>query len=351
AYSDPADGATGVPEDIRIVLRFTAPLRAATANGATLVLAGPAGPVPVGIVAAEQGRLVFLSPDTPLAPGTQYVVTLTGVVGEDGSPVRAGRFTFTTREAEREPEPVEADLESWRPDGEGWRSGRPESPWRTLAPLLAPEGTTAVSGQVLRLDGRPLADVTLEMEGRTARTDRTGRFLLVLPGQPSEWCELRIDGRSASRGPRTYGIFEVGLQVTGGRTTVLPYTVWMPRLDTAHAVAIPSPTTSEVVVTTPYIPGLELHVPPGTVIRDHDGQVVRELSITAIPVDRPPFPLAKNVDVPVYFTIQPGGAYVHTYGASKGAWLVYPNYAGEYPGKRVQFFHYDTDPRSWYVYG
>ena len=40
--------------------------------------------------------------------------------------------------------------------------------------------------------------------------------------------------------------------------------------------------------------------------------MVRELSITPIPVDRPPFPLAKNVSVPVYFTIQPGGAYVYT---------------------------------------
>lgn len=41
---------------------------------------------------------------------------------------------------------------------------------------------TALAGQVLRLDGQPLADVTLEMEGPTAETDRTGRFLLLLPG-------------------------------------------------------------------------------------------------------------------------------------------------------------------------
>lgn len=77
----------------------------------------------------------------------------------------------------------------------------------------------------------------------------------------------------------------------------------MPRLDTAHTVRIPSPTTRDTVVTTPFIPGLELHLPAGTVIKNEDGQVVHELGITPIPIDRPPFPLPKNVEVPIYFTI------------------------------------------------
>jgi RHS repeat-associated protein len=87
------------------------------------------------------------------------------------------------------------------------------------------------------------------------------------------------------------------------------------------------------------------------------------VGITPIPVDRPPFPLAKNVDVPVYFTVQPGGAYVYPANASYGtpsssrpraggAWLVYPNYWGaREPGQRVQFFHYDPEVKDWYVYG
>jgi hypothetical protein len=79
---------------------------------------------------------------------------------------------------------------------------------------------------------------------------------------------------------------------------------------------------------------------------------VPELGITAIPIDRPPFPLAKNVDVPVYFTVQPGGGYVYTSGAGpKGVFLVYPNYPHRIPGQRIQFFHYDPDVRDWYVYG
>src|SRR5439155_6537475 len=123
--------------------------------------------------------------------------------------------------------------------------------------------------------------------------------------------------------------------------------------DVAHQVTIPSPTTSEVVVTTPFIPGLELHLPPGTTITGRHGKPVTTVSITAIPVDRPPFPLAANVDVPVYFTIQPGSAYVQTTGPGpRGGWLVYPNYrAAGVPGQRIQFFHYDPDDKGWYVYG
>ncbi len=93
-----------------------------------------------------------------------------------------------------------------------------------------------------------------------------------------------------------------------GRTNVLPYTIWMPEIDTANAVAIPSPTSDEVVVTTPNIPGWELHLPPGTIIRDKDGQIITEITVTSIPVERPPFPLPFAARFPMYFTVQPGGS-------------------------------------------
>jgi hypothetical protein len=163
---------------------------------------------------------------------------------------------------------------------------------------------------------------------------------------------LHIDGASASKPNRRYGFFEYGLTVTAGITNILPFTIWQPRLDTAHEVNISSPTIAETIIRTPYIPGLELHLPAGTVIRDEDGKAVTRVGITAIPVDRPPFPLPRNVEVPVYFTIQPGGAYVSTTGSGpKGAWLVYSNYKHFQRGQRVQFFHYDPDGNGWYVYG
>lgn len=191
-----------------------------------------------------------------------------------------------------------------------------------------------------------MANVTLRIDDEAARTDQSGRFLLqsLTPGPH----ELLIDGRTANTGETTYGVFEVGVDITEGQTNTLPYTVWMPRIDTAHAVTIPSPTTTEVVVTTPVIPDLELRIPAGTVIRDHEGNVVREISITPIPLDRPPFPLPKNVEVPIYFTVQPGGAYLH---GPQGASLVYPNLNKKRPGTRFNFWHYEPDGKGWYIYG
>ena len=147
------------------------------------------------------------------------------------------------------------------------------------------------------------------------------------------------------------GFYEARVSLTAGQTTALPFTIWSPLIDTAHQVTIPSPTTAETVVATPVIPGLELHLPAGTIIRDEDGEIVRTLTITPVPLDRTPFPLPPEATFTMYFTIQPGGAYVHTPGPIRGAWLVYPNLRHSRTGKRVQFFNYDPDDKGWYVYG
>jgi hypothetical protein len=170
----------------------------------------------------------------------------------------------------------------------------------------------------------------------TTQSDRSGRFLLT--HVPEGRQTLLIDGRSASSPGRRFGVFQARVETRTGETTVLPFTTWMPRLDQGHAVAIPSRLTEDVIVTTPRIPGLELHLPKGSVIRDHQGNIAREISITPIPVDQPPFPLPTGVEVPVYFTIQPGGGYLDSYAPwPAGARLVYPNYHGERPGTRINF--------------
>ncbi|MEP6892185.1 MAG: hypothetical protein ABI927_00270 [Gaiellaceae bacterium] len=61
-----------------------------------------------------------------------------------------------------------------------WRRHLPRSPWSSIAPLRAPSGTTALSGQTLTLNGKPLAEVAVELEdtGLSTTTDDSGRFLL-----------------------------------------------------------------------------------------------------------------------------------------------------------------------------
>ena len=144
----------------------------------------------------------------------------------------------------------------------------------------------------------------------------------------------------------TWGIFEEGVDLTNGRATHLGYTIWMPRLDNKHAVSITSPTRTETVVTNPEIPGLELVLAPGTVVRGLNGKVVRRLSITPVPVDQPPLPLPSFIGLPTYFTVQPGGATL-----SKPARLIYPNWSAQPPGARLDFWDYDAAGTGWWVYG
>jgi RHS repeat-associated protein len=229
---------------------------------------------------------------------------------------------------------------------------RTPSTWELQSPLQGEPGQTALAGVVLDLQAHPLANISLsinEKDGRRlVQTDSTGRFLLPLSEMGNQI--LVIDGRNAAHPGKAYGLFEVKVDVQAGRTTVLPYTIWLPDLDMAHAVTIPMPTETEVVITNPQLPGLELHIPPRTTIKDHEGNLVTQISMTAIPVDRPPFPLPPAADVPVYFTIQPGGAKLENL-SWEGARLIYPNSYKEPPGTSVDFYNYDPKEKGWYIYG
>jgi RHS repeat-associated protein len=226
-----------------------------------------------------------------------------------------------------------------------WQTGLADSTWLALPPLFPTVVSTSLAGQVLDLRGEPLADVTLSVGDQKTTSDKTGRFLLE--SLPAGHQVLHIDGTTANRPGRTYGTFEAGVDLKKDEPNVLPYTIWMTRIDTSHAQTIPSPTTEDVALTTPRIPGLEVVIPAGSVVKDEDGEVVTELGITAVPTDRPPFPLPSFFETPVYFTVQPGGAYVFP----KGARIIYPNYTNQLPGARVEFWNYDPDERGWHIYG
>ena len=351
AESLPANGAVDVPLDTPIRLRFSHPLRAGTVTQDTVALLTEGGvSVERTVVPVERGMLVFIRPKGHLEPGRRYALVINGAVDSGGTRLPIMQTSFVTS-SDREPEST--DPEVWTPDpsrgAAGWRTGRGPSKWESLPPLQAPPGVTALSGRVLRLDGLPMPGVTIRIDALRTLTDRTGRFLLQ--GVEDGHHELVIDGRSASSQGRRYGVFEVGVDITEKRTNVLPYTSWMPRLDGANVVQVTSPLAGDVTITTPHIPGLELRLREGTVIRDIDGVTSKEVGITPIPLDRPPFPLPENVYVPVYFTVQPGGAYLYNpSGRPARAQLVYPNYRNAPTGAIFDFWHYDPKGRGWYVY-
>jgi RHS repeat-associated protein len=354
AESVPADKATNIDISHLIVLRFTSPAIVTTATSATISLSDVSGnTVPIQVVAAEAGRLAFILPATSLLPGTNYQLAVSNISDHASNLLPTTTIHFQTAGISDD-----NTGELWIPGPDAlkgnWNSQSGGSRWQKLQPLRAPAGVTAVSGQVLRLNGLPLAGVLLSIGSSSTKSDSTGRFLLKHLSAGHQ--VLTIDGRAASRANAEYGLFEVGVDVSAKNTNILNYAIWMTRLDSQHAVVIPSPTTApDTVITTPLLPGLEFHLPANTVIVDHEGHPTSRLTITPIPLDKPPFPLPLGVAVPIYFTIQPGGSYVDVRSApstaSKGGRLVYPNSLGNNPGAVFDFWNYDAESRGWYVYG
>jgi RHS repeat-associated protein len=342
ATSIPGDGDTAVSIQSMIALRFTRRLDVTTVTAGDFALFGPNdAAVAAKVTAAENGRLAFVVPNAPLKTGTMYVLRIRNATDSQNNALGPLSISFTT-----EGEPNEG-LGSEDSPGQA-----ATTQFQQLPPLGAGSGETALAGQVLKLNGWPLEHVTLEIDGKKVQSDDTGRFLMK--GLAAGHHVLWIDASTANRADAKYGTYEVGVTVLAGKTNVLNYTIWMTKLDTAHAVTIASPTTRETVITNPNLPGLELRIPASTVITDRYGKVVRQVSITPVPLDKPPFPLPAGVSVPLYFTIQPGGAYLKVLNPGngpKGARLIYPNSRNLRPGTLVNFWNYNADAKGWYIYG
>ena len=77
--SIPEHGAVGVPVDAVISLRFSGPVPVEQLQSSSVILAGPEGPRAVRVVPAEEGRLLFITPVTPLDAGVTYALSPSAV--------------------------------------------------------------------------------------------------------------------------------------------------------------------------------------------------------------------------------------------------------------------------------
>ena len=368
--SFPAAGAVDVAADSVIGLRFSKPLSMDSVSDATVTLSGPQGPEPVRVVPAEGGMLVFVTPEAALSPGSHYSLVINGSEDLGGYLLPFTRVEFTTtgpprpasstgtksdystdhahHAARSAKHGIRSELDEFEWKGP-LRDGKPYSRWQDLPPLKAPPGVTALAGQVLRLNGQPLAGVTLQIGTRSARTDHTGRFLVrgISPGRQ----ELIMDGSTANHPGRTYGTFDYGVVLEARTTTVLPFTIWMPLLDMQHGTLLPAPTPHEIVVMSPRIPGLEVRVPAGVTLQTDNGPLPM-ISLTQIPVDRPPHPLPPGTTF--FFTPQGHGAQlVRADGTPSpiGIRMTLPNVDHLPPGTRVDLTHYNYYRGGWTTYG
>jgi len=205
--SIPAANATGVAVNTIISLRFSEPMNVETVDSDTVILTGPDGTVTTTVVPAEGGMLAFVNPSSLLAPNAAYTVTVGGVMARDGIELAKTGFSFKTKSGQLAGAPTSpgnsgsasGEFNSagvWIPTSD-WQTHLPPSPWQSLAPLMARPGVTALSGQVLTIDGNPLPNVTLQVGHQKVLSDATGRFLVT--GVQAGKGALLIDGTSAKQ--------------------------------------------------------------------------------------------------------------------------------------------------------
>jgi RHS repeat-associated protein len=248
------------------------------------------------------------------------------------------------------------EVEDWIPQAQNRRGAwrvlglANDPPLRTdariVAALTAPAKQTAVAGQVLRLNGLPLAGVSVSVGTRSTTTDGQGRFLLS--GVQAGPVELKVDGTAVVNNGRHYTAHYLFANAQERTTTVLPYPIYLVRVDPVSEISISSPADHDIILTHPLMPGLEVRIPKGAVIRDPDGRIVTKLSLTPIPIDRPPFPIPARFTV--YFTLQPAGAWIDG-DPTKAVKVIYPNYQGAAAGTLVDFWNDDPAAKGWHVYG
>ncbi|WP_035058713.1 RHS repeat-associated core domain-containing protein [Andreprevotia chitinilytica] len=404
-FSDPAQSATGVTTTPRIALRFSRPFDSATINLKTVTLWGVDGVIPLEVNAVESGMLAFITPQRQLLPGQTYTLFLSRVADKNGEALDLFTLPFTTaalngsitqssQDSATSPTATSSnsatvtsstaaktvgfddDDEIWVPSQSNWhgawRSGRIVSAdiqHKRLAILSAlAQGrfgsakltaqqssagatlaSTSISGHLVKLNGMPLSGASVSLGAVSTQTDADGRF--VLSGVPAGIQEVVIDGTKAGPVAGRYGQFVLIENLVAGRQNELKHLVWMPKVDQGQMVDIPSPTTKEVVLTHPAMPGLEVHIPKGMVIKDRQGKIVTRIGLTPMALDTAPFETPANF--PVYFTLQPGGATIMPVnaGGATGATVIYPNYTALKPGEKVDFWNYSSARGGWHVYG
>lgn len=384
-----------------LVVRFAAPVDLRQLKDHAVTLLGPEGAVLVDVVGTEGGRLAFVQLPDDLYPGSRYTLFVKGLHTAAGEAVPYTAVGFTT--ASRDATGVVVAGQGARPAANVTASSGPSLPplyvmagggdascsgellcrsrsvvrdgafypgennapdatgghWRLYAKhqtlpethaleAILPKDTTALIGQILQIDETPVANVDVSVGDQVVKTDAQGVF--VLKGLSAGRQEVFVDGGAASHDDVKYGRFVVGADVKAKAISHMPFVMYLPRILARDEITLPTPTTREVVLQHPDMPGLELHVPAGAVFKDRHGNVLTHIALVPTPVDHAPFPLPDNF--PMYFTIQPGDAVVQglTPEAAQGIRVVYPNYGKAKPMTRGDFWVYSAKD-GWQMYG
>jgi RHS repeat-associated protein len=214
-------------------------------------------------------------------------------------------------------------------------AGAPRSHSVSLTLGVEAGGRTALSGQVLLVDGTPLPGVRLTLAGLTTTTDAAGAFLLL--DLPAGTQPLSVDANVARPGFPIYG---VDVTLVAGQLTTLPPFRLTPPPPPERFTPIANGAQDQLI-TDPRFPGFALTLPAGVTITGWDGTVKTQVAIDRLTPDRLPVPappFATEALYQIFFGTPMGGV------PSAPLPVTVPNDQDAAPGEQVTLWYYDAAP-------
>ncbi len=179
----------------------------------------------------------------------------------------------------------------------------------TLDVVADPLTSTRVSGQVLKIDGQPLANMQVEIGSVHGLTQNDGSFTLDLGSGAVVSDTIKIRGELFV-GLLSYPFIAEKLpllldhDVMAHANNVIDRPIFLPNLDLANAKQIDP--AHDTVVTTAAIPGVTVTVAAGTLMNQQGTPFTGKLSITEVPANLTPAALPNGQRPSLVVTIQPG---------------------------------------------
>lgn len=229
---------------------------------------------------------------------------------------------------------------------------RVEAPSDSKTPLVIATPNiariTTLSGVIRRIDDVGVAGVSVSIGGVSTLTDKFGHF--ELRGITAGKQVALVDGTTANSAKEEFGEFYIATSLQDEQSNSFSAPLYLPKITPLDKINIGTPSDLETTITHTAIPGLEIHIPAGTVIRDRHGKILSQLALVPLPADRSPVPLPANF--PVYFSLQPATAVIENTmpSAGNGLSITYPNYVDGAQGKQHYFWVYDALQNGWSVY-
>jgi RHS repeat-associated protein len=196
-------------------------------------------------------------------------------------------------------------------------------------------GRTALSGQFLTIDGKPIPGIQLSIGAIQTQTDDAGNFLLV--DVPSGTQQLMVDANAAQGG---YPIYAIDHTLTANQVTVLkPFRITPP--PPASQFTDFNNTTADQVITDPRYPRVSVTMPSGVTIIGWDGDTKTKMAIERLSPDRLPVPSPPGPTRSLYqlfFGTPRGGV------PSASLPVSGPNDLGLDPGEEAELWYFDASP-------